>query len=37
MHQDLLSLSGFIDGSIIMDSDIKLHGLSIGKFTCKDL
>lgn len=37
MHQDLLSLSGFIDGNIIMDSDIKLHGLSIGRFTCKDL
>lgn len=37
MLQDLLSLSGFIDGTFIMDSDIKLHGLSIGRFTCKDL
>jgi cytoskeletal protein CcmA (bactofilin family) len=37
MQQETLSLSGFIDGNFIMDTDIKLHGLSIGRFTCKDL
>lgn len=37
MQYEPLSLSGFIDGNIVMDTDIKLQGLSIGKFTCKDL
>ncbi|MDA0689523.1 MAG: polymer-forming cytoskeletal protein [Proteobacteria bacterium] len=37
MKETSLSLSGFLEGNIIMDTDIVLHGLSIGRFICKDI
>ncbi len=37
MFKETLVMSGYIDGNVILDSDIEFSGLGIGFFSCRDV